>query len=489
MKVTYGALQVPKPGASASQCEDAFAYSDTSGLAAVCDGASSAFASRLWAQLLAQGFVADSPLGLDYQGLVGWAESVAGRWSEAIPWQALNVFQEAKAREGSAATLVGLEVTPSQRQPTSGTWRCLALGDSCLFRVSDGALAEKLPVSRSADFSLSTPLLYTERDSIRQDLPGAVRGQGTWQQGDCFFLLTDAIAQWFLREDERGKAPWTTLMSLDEASFRAFVKEKQARREMRQDDVTAFMVGLGIPLATRLTPAPVRVEPPLGPTTEPAGPVRPGGPAQPTVPSAARPRGQLAAADGGRSDATGQGPDRDGTQPPRRWRPAVVLACVLALALVIAVATLVLGRSGASPAPVAPAVQTAAKDLADALTTFPGDGTSGYQAYQAKLASYVLNGNPAVVQQLTGSGSAPPSSFTSQTRGVTVAVVDSTESQADLYLVVDQAVTIGTRNVSRRLVVRLTMTKQGQRWLASGAQVQQVAGQATGALIPPGGTS
>jgi hypothetical protein len=108
MDIRYGALQEPKPGAKSNQCEDALAYSDTRWCVAVCDGASNAFESGLWARILAQGFVANSPLDLGDDGLLSWADSVASRWSEAIPWQALSVFQEAKAREGSASTLVGL---------------------------------------------------------------------------------------------------------------------------------------------------------------------------------------------------------------------------------------------------------------------------------------------------------------------------------------------------------------------------------------------
>jgi len=521
MEIRYGALQEPKPGAKADQCEDALAYSDTRGLVAVSDGASNAFESRLWARLLAQGFVADSPLGFGDDGLLSWTDSVAYRWSEAIPWQALSVFQKAKAREGSASTLVGLELTTSSRRPTAGTWRCLALGDSCLFQVSGDRLAEKLPVSRSADFGLHTPLLYTERDSNRQNIPAAVRWHGTWQQGDCFFLLTDAIAQWFLREDERGAAPWKTLISLDEAGFSAFVKEKRARHQMRQDDVTAFMVGLGVPLAARRTPTPVEVQPSRQQAIEPIGAVEPDGRAELTaspspgrqragpVPVGAGPPGATAGIDDpylpagppqthdhyGAGEA-GQGTEWDDAAPSWRRRAAVVGACVLILALAIGISRLGFGGSAPSPpAPPVPAVQTAAKDLADLLTTYQGGDAASYQAYEAKLASHVLHGNPVVMTQLTGSGSAPPFLFTSQTKGVTVAVVRSTGSQAELYLVVDQAITIpsgdrgATQDTSRRLLIHLTMARQGQQWLVSSAQVRPVAGQATGALVLPASTS
>jgi hypothetical protein len=519
MDIRYGVLQEPKPGASADQCEDAFAYSDTGCLAAVCDGASNAFESRLWARLLAQGFVADSPLGLDDDGLLGWTDSIASRWSQAIPWQALNVFQEAKAREGSASTLVGLELTPSPRQSATGTWRCLALGDSCLFRVSGGRLAEKLPVSRSADFSLRTPLLYTEGYSNRQNIPEAVRWHGTWQQGDCFFLLTDAIAQWFLREDERGAAPWTKLMSLDEAGFPAFLKQERARHQMRQDDVTAFMVALGVPLATRRTPALVAVQPAgadqPGDLAKPVAPPSPGLGARP-VPARVGVTAGTRTNDSYLTAGSHQAYDHGGVGEavqrewdhaarfPRKWM-AVAGACVLVLAVAIASFLFVRGRNTPPPPPPPPSssppqqaqgtVQSEAQSLVSLLTTYRGGGAGTYQAYEAKLASYVQDRDRGVVAQLTGSVSAPPSGFTSQPNGVpAVAVVQLTRSQAELWLAVGQTVTYqgrsATMDVPRLLLIHLFMIHQGKQWLVYNAQVQLVpGGQVTGALVPPASVS
>jgi serine/threonine protein phosphatase PrpC len=163
MEIRYGALQESKPGSNASQCEDAFAYSDASSLVAVCDGAGTAFESRLWARLLARGFVEQSPLGRTDDDLFDWADFIAAQWSQSIPWEALNVFHERKARSGSAATLVGLQLTPPPQDADSGTWRCLALGDSCLFQVSRGRLVEALPLSSSGDFNSRPPVNGPER--------------------------------------------------------------------------------------------------------------------------------------------------------------------------------------------------------------------------------------------------------------------------------------------------------------------------------------
>ena len=307
-------------------------------------------------------------------------------------------------------------------------------------------------------------------------------------------------------------------MSLDEAGFPAFVKDKRARHQMRQDDVTAFMVGLGVPLATRRKPTPVEVQLSRQPAIGPIGAVEPDGLAEPTAPQSSKqrarpvpvgtnlpgatagtddpylPAGSPQTHDRYRAGEADQGTEWDGAGRSWRRRAAVAGTCALALALAIAISLLVFGGSASSPPAPAPAL-AAAKDFADRLTTYPGGGEAEYQAYKTKLASHVLDRNPVVMRQLTGSDSAPPSSFTSQTKRVTVAVVHSTGSQAELYLVVDQAITVpssdrgASNDVSRLLLIHLTMAHQGQQWLVSSAEVRPVAGQATGALVPPASTS
>ena len=260
MEVQYGALQEPKPGSDTSHCQDAYAYSDTFSVAAVCDGAGTAFESRRWARLLSQGFVEHPPFNgnaSDPIDLLGWTDSIAAEWSEEIPWDHLNVYEQKSARSGSSATLVGLQLTPPPQQAASGTWRCVALGDSCLFQIRHGGLVTALPLDRSADFTARPSLLSTKRGNNGRTISQFVPETGDWQEGDIFFLLTDAIAQWFLRERERGAHPWGALTKLDEASFPSFVQENQARKLMREDDVTAFMIGLGVPLSTCQAPAPV----------------------------------------------------------------------------------------------------------------------------------------------------------------------------------------------------------------------------------------
>lgn len=244
MKLHVGVLHLPKAGMTAAEYEDSFDYSAESGIAAVSDGASNNFESRRWAKLLVRAFVHRSPKDFTPPKVLDWVNTVAAEWSESIPWQDLTVFEEAKAALGSAATLVGLKFGSSSLRRSEGAWRCLAIGDSCLFQITRGQLVKSLPIAKSADFGIHPPLLSTRPENSKLITDRLITERGRWRTGDTFYLLTDAIASWFLLEFERGGLPWETLASLDQQSFASFVDDKRARNLMRNDDVTVITLSV-----------------------------------------------------------------------------------------------------------------------------------------------------------------------------------------------------------------------------------------------------
>ena len=244
MKLHIGVLHLPKAGATAAEYEDSFDYSAGSGIAAVSDGASNNFESRRWANLLVHAFVHRPPTDFTPPKVLDWVDTVAAEWSESIPWQDLTVFEEAKAALGSAATLVGLKFGSSSLRRSEGAWRCLAIGDSCLFQITRGQLVKSLPMAKSADFDIHPALLSTRPENSKLIADRLIIERGRWRTGDTFYLLTDAIAAWFLLEFERGGSPWVTLASLDQQSFASFVDDKRARKLMRNDDVTVVTLSV-----------------------------------------------------------------------------------------------------------------------------------------------------------------------------------------------------------------------------------------------------
>jgi Protein phosphatase 2C len=264
VKLHVSVLHLPKAGSTAAEYEDSYHCSAESGIAAVSDGASNNFESRRWAHLLTRAFVHRPPKGLTPPQVLDWVDSVAAEWSESIPWEDLTVFEEAKAALGSAATLVGLKFESLRK--AEGSWQCIALGDSCLFQITRGQLVAKLPIERSADFDIHPPLLSTRPEHRKLITDQLISARGGWRAGDTFFLLTDAIAAWFLHEFEQGRSPWEKLSPLNQQTFASFVNESRAGKLMRNDDVTVVTLSVRARSGAHRRSSSYRapLEPPLG---------------------------------------------------------------------------------------------------------------------------------------------------------------------------------------------------------------------------------
>jgi hypothetical protein len=235
----WHAFRLAKAGHSPEEYEDAFAAA--AGRFAVADGASEASFAADWAQLLAEGFVAAG--GKPWQGL-DWLPPLRQRWAAAVDGRALPWYAETKRDAGAYATLLGLALQPpSGKKP--GTWRALAVGDSCLFHTRGGRVLAAFPVESSAAFGSQPPLLGSRPGGPE---PESEQARGRYRAGDRFLLMTDALAQWFLAEEEQGAGPAEEVAGLlaavdPEAAFVSWVEGRRGKG-LRNDDVTLLVVDL-----------------------------------------------------------------------------------------------------------------------------------------------------------------------------------------------------------------------------------------------------
>ena len=235
----WHAFRLAKAGNSAEEYEDAFAAA--AGRFAVADGASEASFAADWAKLLAEGFVAAD--GKPWQGL-DWLPPLRQRWAAAVDGRALPWYAETKRDAGAYATLLGLALQPpSGKKP--GTWRALAVGDSCLFHTRGGRVLAAFPLERSAAFGRQPPLLGSRPGGPE---PESEQARGRYRAGDRFLLMTDALAQWFLAEEEEGFCPAEDVAKLlaavdPVAAFVSWVGERRGKG-LRNDDVTLVVVDL-----------------------------------------------------------------------------------------------------------------------------------------------------------------------------------------------------------------------------------------------------
>jgi hypothetical protein len=250
MKIHAEPFWVPKKGNQEKDYEDAVwpqerqEYTDSCVRFAVADGATESSYARRWADLLvrAVGEGRLSPAFLP-EGLApmraDWRQWMAGL---ILPW-----YAEEKVARGAFAALVVLElITQESGSGSEGCWHAAALGDSCLFQVRSDDVLARFPMDHSAAFD-NRPFLLSSVQTEGECLANRVfHLDGTWAQGDVFYLMTDALAWWFLHKIEAGSRPWDDLRHLTPPDgpnpFPAWIASLRDQSLIRNDDCTLLRI-------------------------------------------------------------------------------------------------------------------------------------------------------------------------------------------------------------------------------------------------------
>jgi len=238
-----------KKGNQPTDYEDAWAVSKTSGddtplRVAVADGASEASFSAEWAKMLVRCY--RDLAFVDEADLQARMTDLSKRWQKALSWRKLPWYAIEKARMGSFASLLGLEIDPLPAGNFHrGEWRAMAVGDTCLFHIRNDSIVLAWPIQHSRDFG-NSPLLLSSNPARNTAVWSRVEFRsGEWQPGDSLILATDALASWFLRGYEQGSQPWQILGGLESYEARvAGVQEMRNTLSLKNDDVTYIVMSL-----------------------------------------------------------------------------------------------------------------------------------------------------------------------------------------------------------------------------------------------------
>lgn len=236
MRLRARAYWAPKAGSSDEEYEDAYwpardIDARIRGFrCALGDGATESSFSGPWARLLVRAYCRRALDGtrldrpLRELGCI-WRSQVA---SGPLPW-----YAEQKLEQGAFSSLLGLHLFDD------GRWRSLAVGDTCLFHLRSGDMCGAFPVERADDFG-NSPVLISSASQHNRTLAGSIRHIcGGWERGDTFLLMTDALACWYLRCVEEGRAP---SIPGRRPSFRTWLARMRESGAIRNDDTTVMRV-------------------------------------------------------------------------------------------------------------------------------------------------------------------------------------------------------------------------------------------------------
>lgn len=252
--------------------QDCCRVDEARGLAAMADGVASAIFSRLWARILVTAAVDGLPDPADRETFTPWLAERRQQWSRQIDVSRLTWFQKPKLREGAFSTLLYVRlIPPGETDEASRAWRlsALAVGDTCLFLVRDGAVVRKFPIQTAAELECN-PMAIGSIDLGHDAQIKFHRMEESCRPGDVVVLCTDAIAEWALRLEESDRAPaWQGYWDMPQPDWEAEIKRLRAERELRYDDATLALLRIVDADAIEPQPAAPAVEPAVETAVEP----------------------------------------------------------------------------------------------------------------------------------------------------------------------------------------------------------------------------
>jgi hypothetical protein len=238
MQIVAETFWLPKQGNTLTEYEDAFfpkqKFNQDVNLfrAAIADGATETSFSKEWANLLVQKscmvnnkkqFIQDLPK-LQTQ----WYTEVNNK---DMPWYAQEKFYI-----GAYATILSLKLEET-------TYEIMAIGDTCLFHIRGENLENCFPLTDSKQFNDRPLLLSSYANNNEGIMEHIIEQSGTkWKQGDEFYLMTDALACWFMEANEKKSRPWAKIRAIKQGNFKNFITKLRSTKVLRNDDVTLVRV-------------------------------------------------------------------------------------------------------------------------------------------------------------------------------------------------------------------------------------------------------
>jgi len=226
-------FSVQKAGNEISECEDIWSYvkGDRLFSIALSDGATESSFSQEWAKELVTAFINHD------QSKSSWLVTAQQNWQQWLENQNLSWFAKRKVEQGAFATFLGLEIFNDL------SWNAIALGDSCLFvvrncelRITNYELRKSFPLKQSEEFGNRPRLIGTHSNTEQVHFS---KINGVAKIGDRFYLATDAIACWILKQLEADRDPWVKLDEIiSQDMFSNWVNELRDRHEIANDDTT-----------------------------------------------------------------------------------------------------------------------------------------------------------------------------------------------------------------------------------------------------------
>ena len=243
-------LVIPKKGNTFEECEDSICIyppKERTNIKnykfAVSDGATESSFSKEWAALLTSSIKSKAHISI--KNLLNFLPILQTEWKRDVFSRPLPYYAEIKANQGAFSTFIGLQIKRKEF-----LYKCIAIGDCCFFHLRESSIIKCFPIINSSEFG-NNPYLISSNPSQNFELNKYLKEtNGEIMYGDIFFLMSDALAHWFMSRYEQNDKPWEIILNLlkdcdcflNNEIFEKWLENQRQKGFIKNDDTSIIAI-------------------------------------------------------------------------------------------------------------------------------------------------------------------------------------------------------------------------------------------------------
>jgi hypothetical protein len=240
MKVSIKGFITCKSAEQYIDCADNYAVNKSSHRFSVSDGVSKSFFPKVWSEILVTQFVERTDLK-ENELIKVCQEEWQKKIDEIVSLPDTKWFTKSQynRKDPALATFVGLQFFEKEKK-----WSASALGDSFLFFVPNGFKDYQKELVKLS--SKTEPIVFDNFPDYLTSIGGSHKGRAKEKSGNlrngAFYLMTDALAEWFIKEGENAIGKITVWKS--QADFERFITQAIEEKQLTNDDCAILCIKL-----------------------------------------------------------------------------------------------------------------------------------------------------------------------------------------------------------------------------------------------------
>lgn len=240
MKVSIKGFITCKIAEEYIDCADNYAVNKSIHRFAVSDGVSKSFFPKIWSEILVSHFVEES--NIKERGEL--TKVCQKKWQDIIDekinlpetkWHTRTLYNR---KEPALATFVGLQFFEGDK-----SWSAWAQGDSFLFFVPEVYMDYQKDLIKLS--SKAEPIIFDNFPDFVSSIGNNHKGELVSYENQkivngTFYLMTDALAEWFINQGENASGKITVWQT--QGDFERFISQAVDEEELTNDDCAILCI-------------------------------------------------------------------------------------------------------------------------------------------------------------------------------------------------------------------------------------------------------